>query len=194
MSSEDLKATVSCEKDNEIDAPIYKGKTNYTFWYALRKAVKNHLYMFVNSGAMDKNYALYSNDIVLEKNEFELRLGDYFRTNITLNNELANKTIKVDETTPLPEGLKLENNQIVGVPTKVENKTVNFIVEDEDQICAVSVRFNVLPVNPPTPVLSEAANIVLSISIGVTCIVVLVGLTIAIIVITKKKPKTQNIK
>ena len=194
ISSEDLTSTVSCEKDEETNAPIYNGKVNYPFWYALRKAAKDHLYMFINSMATDKNFALYSKDIVLEKNEFELRRGEYFKTSITLNNELNNKTIVLDKTTPLPEGLKFENNQIVGVPTKVENKTVNFVVTDGDRTYGVSVRFNVLPVNPPTPVLSEAANIVLSISIGVTCIVVLVGLTIAIIVITKKKPKTQNVK
>ena len=130
LDSSSFSDNLKVSWDSTQHCPIYgTAKTpTYSFWYAVRKSVKETLYMVLRCGAMTKNTVVTQADMSFsgtidniytgkfgEAVNIEITLGEDFEVGSTYNGkEIVGVTYEVDAYTPLPAGLSLEDNKIVG--------------------------------------------------------------------------------
>ena len=134
-------------------APVYeyKGKTyeSYSWWGALRRAVKEELYTYVNSYIPVNKMIQSSEEITISDDEIQIYLGEEIDVTISATNKLHNGVLVVDKETPLPEGLTFKDGKISGKPTKEGNYTVNILLKADgnadDYWCGRVIRFEILP-------------------------------------------------
>ena len=133
--------------DNNEHAPYYtvdgQKVYSYSFWYAVRKSVKETLYMVIRCGAMTKNTQVTQRDditlqgeldnfVEIEKNKaasIDINLPDDLKVGGTNGGKnITAVNIVTDTYTPLPTGLSIEGTKIVGTPTANANQFVRLIV------------------------------------------------------------------
>ena len=217
-----LKVT---EWDKTLHAPVFdNGGTkvaSYSFWYAVRKSVKETLYMVIRSGAMTRNTVVTQNDdiklqgevknfVEVEVNkaaDVEVLIPDELKVGATYNgNKVSSIEISVDNYTPLPEGLSIQNGKIVGTPTATANQFVRLIVKFNfeggtsttmarafelrvvDQIVESEMAAPT-PIQEIYPVGGSSAPIGLILGI-VGGVVVLAAAAVVVVLVLKKKKKT----
>ena len=130
LDSSSFSDNLKVSWDSTQHCPVYgTAKTpTYSFWYAVRKSVKETLYMVLRCGAMTKNTVVTQADMSFsgtidnvytgkfgEAVNIEIALGEDFEVGSTYNGkEIVGVTYEIDAYTPLPAGLALEDNKIVG--------------------------------------------------------------------------------
>ena len=134
--------------DAEEGCPTFKyqGDTynSYSWWYAVRKSVREQMWMIANSGC----YASWisKTDYIVAEDKYEFRVGEAANEAIALV-EGAEGELSIDPETPLPDGLKFENNSITGTPTKDGFTRVNILLTNGSNVTGKVVEIRVLPVN-----------------------------------------------
>ena len=134
--------------DAEEGCPTFKyqGDTykSYSWWYAVRKSVREQMWMIANSGC----YASWisKTDNIVAEDKYEFRVGEAVNEAIALA-EGAQGELSIDEETPLPAGLKFENGAITGTPTKQGFTRVNILLTNGTTVTGKVVEMVVLPVN-----------------------------------------------
>ena len=174
--------------DNEIGAPVLEYNdtkyVSYTLWGAIRRAAKEALYVYANSFMTNKGLIQSTDDIETNIDK-EIRVGD--DVNISVNNKSNGLTLVVDKDTPLPEGLKFENNTITGKPVKEGSYTVNFLLKSGDEIkSGKEVKLEILPAQEGSKIVAKKKGCFgeLNSSILATG---LVGLSVIALIIAKKR-------
>ncbi|MBO7573691.1 MAG: glycoside hydrolase family 3 C-terminal domain-containing protein [Bacilli bacterium] len=108
----------------------------YSWWYALRKAAKGTLYSCARSGATSTSMIKPLTGTQLSNTERDVFVGainEDVDIQITLpttfgGKNIADSSIAIDPTTPLPEGLSLNNNAISGKVDAAVNQFVHLII------------------------------------------------------------------
>ena len=139
---------IDAKWDNDRGCPTfeYEGDTydSYTWWYAVRTCAKEELWMSGNCG-ITESLTLTSDDIQAE-NRYELRVGEEANIAISLKTGAAG-TLSIDEATPLPDGLRFEDNAIVGTPKKDGATRINVLVTTSSTTKGKIVELVIKPLN-----------------------------------------------
>ena len=143
--------------DPELECPTFKydGDTyeSYSWWYAVRKSVREQMWMIANSSVMESRTGV-STEIDAEA-RYDLRVGEV--ANIAIGNSGAG-TLSIDEATPLPEGLAFDGSVISGTPAKECDVRINILATDANNgVKGKVVRLVILPANGEAGDLSPVA-------------------------------------
>ena len=134
---------IEAEWDSEEGCPTFKYKgdyyPSYSWWYAVRKSVKEQMWMFANCGAAEGLTGVADN--INCDDRYDLRVGE------EVNIDLGGGDLSIDECTPLPEGLTLSGGSITGTPSKDCFIRVNILINDGGTTKGKIVTFSVLPAN-----------------------------------------------
>ena len=134
--------------DAEEGAPSFKyqGDTyySYSWWYAVRKSVREQMWMIANCGT-NASFVKVSENITAEK-AYEFRVGEAVNENISLVAG-AEGELSIDEETPLPAGLSFANGVLSGTPTKEFDGRINVLLTNGSTVTGIVVHMVVLPVN-----------------------------------------------
>ena len=132
--------------DSEMGCPTFKydGDTypSYSWWYAVRKSVREQMWMIANSSVMDSRIGV---DSTIEADaRYDLRVGE--EANIEIG-YTGDGELSIDPATPLPAGLVFENNTISGVPTVDCDVKINILSTNNNGVRGKVVRLVILPQN-----------------------------------------------
>ena len=198
--------------DNTQHCPVFgNNKTpTYSFWYAVRNSVKQTLYMVLRSGAMTKNTVVTQADMTFtgaidnvytgkfgEAVNIALQLPEEFEVGSTYNGkEILAATYEVDQYTPLPAGLTLDGDKIVGTSEVECNQFVRIIATlelDDGTTAKVGDSFELfITKNYSTSNLLSAkagANVPAGLIIGLCGggVVVIAAAVLVVLLVLKKK-------
>ena len=136
---------IEADWDNDQGCPTFKYKgdyyPSYSWWYAVRKSVKEQMWMICRCGQMESLTGVA--DTINVENEYKLRVGE--DVNIAIS--ASNGVLSIDETTPLPEGLMFDNGAIVGNPTKDCVVNIHVLVTEGSDVKGRTVKLTILPAN-----------------------------------------------
>ena len=135
----DMNCTWNASANDGKGAPTYKSKTgetieSYSWWYAVRNNCKECLWMCANCGAMSVKFDVIDKDMTFSEtinNRYVTSINEEIDIDVTFGEHLAYTDVKVDPATPLPEGLKFENNKITGSVAKPVNTYIHIIYTDD---------------------------------------------------------------
>ena len=138
---------IEADWDNDMGCPTFKYKgdyyPSYSWWYAVRKSVKEQMWMICRCGSMESLTGIAQN--LNAESEYKLRVGQ--DANIALSLSDGNGELSIDETTPLPEGLMLDNGAIVGNPTQDCVVNIHVLVTNGSSVTGKTVKLIILPAN-----------------------------------------------
>ena len=179
----------------------------YSFWYAVRKSVKETLYMVLRCGVMVKNnFVQQINEIEvtgLVDNVYSSKLGDNVNISLYAPEEYNGQAVEsveyeVDAYTPLPAGLELNDNVISGKAEAETNQFVRliatFTLEDGSEVkCGrtfeLFITNNVHESKMISPNASNApAGVIIGVSAGG---VVIVAAAVLVVLLLLKKKKSE---
>ena len=136
---------IEAEWDDDQGCPVFKYQgdyyPSYSWWYAVRKSVKEQMWMIARSGVMESLTAVADN--INAESRYELRVGE--DVNIALS--ATSGELSIDEATPLPEGLSFSGGAITGKPVKDGVTHINVLVTDGSTVKGVIVELAILPAN-----------------------------------------------
>ena len=119
--------------DNSKGCPVYNGVESYSWWYAVRQAVKGVIYSAAkcagNGRSRLEEAGLRFSGLV--ENRYIAVVDQDINIEITLPEDKSGE-LSIDEFTPLPEGLALEGNVISGKISSPMNKFVHVILTDDN--------------------------------------------------------------
>ena len=151
LDSNGFRDDIECKWDSSAfdgkGAPVFTKKDgtkveSYTWWYMLRKNVKETMWTCANCGVMSKvcvkEAHLTFKDVV--NNRYVGAVGANINIKVELPNELKaggqynEKTINsvemvIDPVTPLPAGLSFDGNTISGTPERSSNWFIRVLVK-----------------------------------------------------------------
>ena len=141
---------IEAKWDAEEGCPMFKYQgdyyPSYSWWYAVRKSVREQMWMIANSKVMDTKL-ISATDNIIADDKYTLRVGEAANIVLDLADGVEGE-LSIDEDTPLPAGLVLEDGVISGTPTKDCDIRVNIFLGDGENITAGKiVHFVVLPAN-----------------------------------------------
>ena len=138
---------IEADWDNDMGCPTFKYKgdyyPSYSWWYAVRKSVKEQMWMICRCGSMESLTGIAQN--LNAESEYKLRVGQ--DANIAFSLADGNGELSIDETTPLPEGLMLDNGAIVGNPTQDCVVNIHVLVTNGSSVTGKTVKLIILPAN-----------------------------------------------
>ena len=133
LDGDSYKNDILCEWSNSKGCPVYNGVESYSWWYAVRQSAKATMYSAAkcagNGGSRLEEAGLAFSGLV--NNRYVVAVDEDINIEITLPED-KNGTLSIDEFTPLPEGLSLENNVISGKVSSPINKFVHVILNGDD--------------------------------------------------------------
>ncbi|MCQ2911959.1 MAG: glycoside hydrolase family 3 C-terminal domain-containing protein [Bacilli bacterium] len=203
LDSQSYKEDINASWSNTLHCPVFKSKVggdntpSYSWWYAVRTAAKEAMWMCCNSGAM-KNALTQELDVTLSNvidERLEANVGDAVEIEITLPDTVSSADIKISSATPLPAGLELNGNVISGTAEEAFNGFIHILFEAEGKTYGYSFELFITEnryVNEyvtgnggakPAP----AANAGLIIGIAAGSAAVVAAAVIAVVIILKKK-------
>ncbi len=175
----------------------------YSFWYAVRKSVKETLYMVLRCGAMTKNTVTPQADMYFEgvvDNVYTGKLGDEVNIQIEMDEDyngkaITNVTYRIDEYTPLPAGLELDGDTIKGVSEVECNQFVRVLAElelDDGSTVTVGNSFELFITSniSNSKLLTPAAHAVpagLIIGLSAGGVVIIAAAVLVVLLLLKKK-------
>ena len=197
--------------DSTQHCPVFTNGTEkvptYSFWYAVRKSVKETLYMVLRCGAMVKNnFVQQINEIEvtgLVDNVYSSKLGDNVNISLSAPEEYNGQAVEsveyeVDAYTPLPAGLELNDNVISGKAEAETNQFVRliatFTLEDGSEVkCGRTFElFITKNVHESKMISPNASNAPAGVIIGVSAGgVVLVAAAVLVVLLLLKKKKVD---
>ncbi|MCQ2776673.1 MAG: glycoside hydrolase family 3 C-terminal domain-containing protein [Bacilli bacterium] len=200
LDSQTYNDDVNAKWSTELHCPVYTsgGQTieSYSWWYAIRTAVKECMWMCANSGVMFKNFVKQAEGVELAgvKDEyFEANVGEDVNIEINLPEELAGAELTIDPVTPLPAGLELNGTTISGTATEEFN---GFIRIQIDNGTKTGIGFEMFITNNRTvgemvngrPNNSQGgANVGLIVGIAAGVVVIAAAAVVVVLVLKKKK-------
>ena len=139
---------IDAEWDSELGCPTFKYEgdyyPSYSWWYAVRKSVREQLWMTAKCGATESLTA--STENIDADARYDLRVGQDVNIALSVLNG-AEGTLSIDEATPLPAGLRFENNAIVGKPEKDVVVRINVLLTNGSNVSGKIVELAILPAN-----------------------------------------------
>ena len=139
---------IEAEWDAEEECPTFKyqGDTykSYSWWYAVRKSVREQMWMCANCGQMES--LTPATDDIIAEDKYTFRVGEVANEVISVK-EGVEGTLSVDEATPLPAGMTFENGVLGGTPTKDCVNRVNILLTNGSNVKGKIVELTVLPAN-----------------------------------------------
>ena len=135
LDSQSYKDDILCKWDNSLGCPVYNGNPSYSWWYAVRNAAHDTMYSAAKCAAIDKNKIPEAN-LTFEgapRNQFETSVGKEISIKINMPDDISGE-LKIDEFTPLPEGLSLNGDVISGSVDKPVNKFIHVLVQNGNDI------------------------------------------------------------
>ena len=198
--------------DSTLGCPTFKYEgdmhESYSWWYAVRRNAQQCIWMNARSSKYIKNFITPINDIEIkgtendvftalrgEKIDIEVILPNTLDTGELYNDKsISDVSVEIDPFTPLPEGLKFENNHITGKVNDPFNKFIHVLVNltlEDDSTTVVGKSFELV-------VLARQAKAAKSGGCGgsITMTASLIGLVAiagAGILLTKKRKQDQFI-
>ena len=141
---------IEAEWDSEEGCPMFKYEgdfyPSYSWWYAVRKSVREQMWMIANSKVMDSTL-IGATDNIIADSRYDLRVGEEADIEIGLADGVDG-VLSIDEETPLPAGLKFENDSIVGVPTQNCVVRINVLLTDSNnKVTGKIIELAILPAN-----------------------------------------------
>ena len=141
LDSASYKDDVLCKWDNSLGCPTYNGTPSYSWWYAVRKAAHDTMYSAAKCAAIDGNKIPEAN-LTFEgapRNQFETSVGKDISIKINIPDEIdgvdvSDYELAIDEFTPLPEGLSLDNDVISGSVDQPVNKFIHVLLKKDNYI------------------------------------------------------------
>ena len=134
--------------DSEEGCPTFKyqGDTykSYSWWYAVRKSVREQMWMCANCGQMES--LTPNTDDIIAEDKYTFRVGEVANEVISVK-EGVEGTLSVDEATPLPAGMTFENGVLGGTPTKDCVNRVNILLTNGSNVKGKIIELKVLPAN-----------------------------------------------
>lgn len=138
---------IEADWDKDQGCPVFKYKgdyyPSYSWWYAVRKSVKEQMWMICRCGQMESLTGIAQN--LNAEGEYKLRVGQ--DANIAFSVSDGNGELSIDETTPLPEGLMFDNGAIVGNPTEACVVNIHVLVTSGSNVTGKTVKLIILPQN-----------------------------------------------
>ena len=139
---------IEADWDSEYGCPTFKyqGDTyeSYSWWYAVRKSVREQMWMCANCGQMESLTA--PTDDILAEAKYEFRVGEEANATISLKDGVEGE-LSIDTATPLPDGLTFDNGAFGGTPTKDCVKRVNVLLTNGNTVRGKIIEITVLPAN-----------------------------------------------
>ena len=119
---------LSAAKNEEVES--------YSWWYAVRNACKQALWVASRYGEAFDNYGILDSSIKFEW-QTQNCVGQNMHLNVAVNandNIYDSKitSVSIDPTTPLPRGLSFKDGSISGTPEEAFNGFIRVIVKTED--------------------------------------------------------------
>ena len=224
LDSQSYKDDINAAWDSSLHCPTYKSAAkggasvpSYSWWYAVRVAAMEAMWMCANSGAqhtaMTKQLDATLKGVVDDR--YEVAVGEDVNIEIELPEEalvggtLDGKTVEdveitLSSSTPLPKGLSLEGNVISGKAEEEYNGFIKVIFLVSVAEASDPVRYGksfelyvakeryineyVTPQDDPEPKPTPgSANLGLIIGLSAGGAVVVAGAAVAIVVVLKKK-------
>ena len=134
--------------DSSLGCPTfrYNGETYeaYSWWYAMRKSVKEQMWMSIRTG-MYESITPATEDIIADA-KYQLRVGDPVNIELSVKQGVEG-TLSIDEFTPLPEGLSFADNAITGSPVKADTMRINVLLTNGNDVKGKIVELQILPAN-----------------------------------------------
>ncbi|MCQ2800640.1 MAG: glycoside hydrolase family 3 C-terminal domain-containing protein [Bacilli bacterium] len=136
---------IEADWDSEMGCPTFKYEgdyyPSYSWWYAVRKSVREQLWMCANCGQSEGLTA--PNEGILADAKYDLRVGE--AVNIEIGLDGLSGELSIDKKTPLPAGLTLNNGVISGTPEKDCMVDINVLLTDGSSVSGKIIRLEILP-------------------------------------------------
>ena len=133
LDSATYTSDILCSWDKTKGCPVYNGVESYSWWYAVRQAVKGVLYSAAksagNGGSRLEEAGLAFSGLV--ENRYVTAVDKEININITIPDDKSGE-LSIDEFTPLPEGLELSGSVISGSVSEPMNRFVHVILTDSE--------------------------------------------------------------
>ena len=133
LDSATYTSDILCTWDKTKGCPVYNGVESYSWWYAVRQAVKGVLYSAAksagNGGSRLEEAGLTFSGLV--ENRYVTVVDKEININITIPDDKSGE-LSIDEFTPLPEGLELSGSVISGSVSEPMNRFVHVILTDSE--------------------------------------------------------------
>ena len=137
LDSNGFRSNIECKWDAEEGAPYFMNGEervySYSWWYMLRKNVKESMWTCANCGVMSKVCIKEANLTFegVERGYLEVAVGEEINIPVVLPAELEGATLSIDPFTKLPEGLSFENDTIQGTLKDGCNVFIHVIAEKD---------------------------------------------------------------
>ena len=198
LDSNGFRSDITCKWDATAfegkGAPVYTNKDGqtvecYTWWYMLRKNVKESMWTCANCGVMSKTFIKNANLTFngVEREYLEVKVGEEINIKVDLPDELAGATLSIDPVTPLPEGLVFEDNTIKGKLTDGCNVFIHVLAELNGTKTGSSIQLFAPKVAAQAPTKGGCGGAIEATLVGVG----LLALATAIILIIDKKRRVN---
>ena len=133
--------------DSTKGCPVYNGVESYSWWYGVREAAHGTMYSAAKCGAVSNkripDAKLEFSGVV--KNRFEAFVDNEISININVPAELDGFELSIDEFTPLPDGLSLQDNVISGSVDHPTNKFIHVLATNGNDVRGTMFELLVVP-------------------------------------------------
>jgi hypothetical protein len=198
LDSNGFRSDITCKWDTSAfegkGAPVYTNKDGqtvecYTWWYMLRKNVKESMWTCANCGVMSKTFIKNANLTFngVEREYLEVKVGEEINIKVDLPDELAGATLSIDPVTPFPVGLVFEDNTIKGKLTDGCNVFIHVLAELNGTKTGSSIQLFAPKVAAQAPAKGGCGGAIEATLVGVG----LLALATAIILIVDKKRRVN---
>ncbi|MCQ2771961.1 MAG: glycoside hydrolase family 3 C-terminal domain-containing protein [Bacilli bacterium] len=113
-------------------APVYTSgldgqkHISFTWWNAVRQAVKQHMYMIVNSTAMQRGLTQ-----VVGQTDVEVKVGEELNLEVKLPDDVTSATYEINKRCELPAGVTFEDGVVGGKLSAVGLYRIDVVINAE---------------------------------------------------------------
>ena len=130
LDSASYKNDVLCEWSPNLHCPTYNGTPSYSWWYAVRKAAHDTMYSAARCAAVAPT-KIPEAGLTFDgafHNVYKTSVGEEVNIKINVPDQYADYEIRIDEFTPLPDGIELNDDVISGSSDVPVNKFIHVIL------------------------------------------------------------------
>ena len=138
-----FKNNIDCTWNATLGCPTFKNNgedvPSYTWWYAVRKAAQEGIWMCARSGANSRTFIPPVYDATLtnvNRGVYEGVVNKDVEIEITLPDQYSSYDMSIDPFTALPEGLNFDGQKITGLSDEPVNKFIHILVMDGETVTA----------------------------------------------------------
>ena len=145
-----FKNEIDCTWDSTLGCPVFKnnGETvpSYTWWYAVRKAAQEGIWMCARCGANSKTFLAPDYGVELSnvnRGVYEGEINKEVEIEVTLPDNLNGYEVSIDPFTTLPEGLSFDGERISGASTEPVNKFIHLLFKGDNKTVGISFELRI---------------------------------------------------